>query len=234
MKKGIALAMTALLLLVLTVPTFAAEANTATVLYKANQIVDPNLLMMRAELGVDERSDAVKRVSSINVTTNIQLDEPEILNTTQLVERRRLEDGTIEETYSTVGVARSALSSIESATQNSITIYAVVNYTTTLVGDTLIQARYDGSEHRVLHPSAAEVDEMYILANIDDGLDSLYRNTRTIYSPGNGVWYGLNGPSSRFFDLHYSFIAYTSVEAAGVSNLEVNCEVDLHSEDPFA
>ena len=32
-------------------------------------------------------------------------------------------------------------------------------YTTTLAGDTFIQARYDGSEHRVLPPSTAEVDD---------------------------------------------------------------------------
>ena len=238
MKKVIALAMTVLLLLVLTVPTFAVEANTATVLYKANQIVDPNMLMMRAELGIDERSTTVKEALDITVRNNkintrsATSAAPEMFTTTQLTERKLLQDGSIEETYSTVGVTRSSLSDMATDTQNSVTVYAVVNYTTRLVDYTLVEARYDGSEHRVVYPSAVDTYDLERIANIDDGIDSLYRNTRTIASPSNGTWYGLNSPSSSYFSLKFSFIAYTAVQADNGAAPEASCEVDLHWVDP--
>lgn len=64
MKKIVAVILALLMMTLLYIPAFAAETEKeqmqSTVLYQANQIDDPNMLMLRAELGVDERSEIVK------------------------------------------------------------------------------------------------------------------------------------------------------------------------------
>ena len=75
------------------VPAFAAETEKeqmqSTVLYQANQIDDPNMLMLRAELGVDERSEIVKQATNVFAETDLSKEQADLYTTTQLIRREK-------------------------------------------------------------------------------------------------------------------------------------------------
>lgn len=235
MKKGIALAMTALLLLVLTVPTFAAEANNAAVLYKANPIVDPNLLLMRAELGVDERSEAVKAASTIHADIGIKnavkgFKTPEILTTTQLLSREKLPDGKIVEEYSTVAIARSVItnhSATDQSTSGSVTVYATVNYKAETISIADIRFGLTSTEHRVIYPTGTSISRLYMENVIDNSWEYTADNSRSVNNPSMGTWYTLSSPSSAMYDkLKVNMYAFTTAYLpSGAQAAHVRCWV---------
>lgn len=75
------------------VPAFAAETEKeqmqSTVLFQANQIDDPNMLMLRAELGVDERSEIVKQATNVFAETDLNKEQADLYTTTQLIRREK-------------------------------------------------------------------------------------------------------------------------------------------------
>ena len=133
MKKIVAVILALLMMTLLYIPAFAAETEKeqmqSTVLYQANQIDDPNMLMLRAELGVDERSEIVKQATNVFAETDLSKEQADLYTTTQLIRRERKTDGTIVEEYASVAVARSTGtgSSSDQETENSVTVYAMVN-----------------------------------------------------------------------------------------------------------
>ncbi len=206
MKKVIALAMTVLLLLVLTVPTFAVEANTATVLYTANQIVDPNMLMMRAELGIDERSDEAKAAFTISTCLPGQLNlakNEDVSVTTQLIGVEVLPDGTKTEEYATTVVTRGIIGTYEdsetgSESGYSITAYATLNYKYQVDDSLGAHFMIKNTQHRVLYPSSVDVTKMDMYNEMQDEIDARFYNSRSVSSPANGMNYVLTHSASTY------------------------------------
>ena len=99
MKKIVAVILALLMMTLLYIPAFAAETEKeqmqSTVLFQANQIDDPNMLMLRAELGVDERSEIVKQATNVFAETDLSKEQADLYTTTQLIRRERKTDGTL-------------------------------------------------------------------------------------------------------------------------------------------
>ena len=76
--------------------------------YLAENITNAQELLVRAERGIDERSERLKESGKIVASASGQLaDDAEVHHTTQLLKRAELGDGKIEETYQTIAVVKS-------------------------------------------------------------------------------------------------------------------------------
>lgn len=241
MKKIIAFALALCLTLLYPVSAFAAEnlrADEPVLVYRAEQITDPNQLMMRAQLGIDERSNVVKQSSSIQAKTNspeqtgvmsICGNMQDALFTTQLVERELQEDGSVIELYATAAIARSSYTSSNSETEKSVVVTAMVNYSTRTLDGVIVECKLDNTQHRTVYPTSVTASNLSLTNKIDNGLEILYSNSRTIASPANNTWYTLSSPTSGYFSLSHRFQATTTVTASNGANPYVMCQVDLHT-----
>ena len=228
------------LTLLFPVSAFATEAvgvKEPTLVYQAKQITDPNQLLMRAKLGIDERSDAVRQATSIQAKTNVNSRtgltamDNSVQNayvTTQLLGREVLDDGSVVEHYATAAITRSALTATNSETENSVIVTAMINYSTRQQ-EAIVQARLDKTQHRTVYPTAVTTSNMELTNKVDNGLEILYSNSRNIASPSNNTWYTLSSPTSQYFDLSKKFQGTTTVTASNGASPYVMCEVNLHT-----
>ena len=76
--------------------------------YLAEDITNAQELLVRAERGIDERSERLKESGKIVASVSGQLaDDAEARHAVQLLKRAELGEGKIEETYQTMAVVKS-------------------------------------------------------------------------------------------------------------------------------
>ena len=76
--------------------------------YLAEEITNAQELLVRAERGIDERSERLKESAKIVAWASGQLaDGAEVRHAMQLLKRAELGEGKIEETYQTMAVVKS-------------------------------------------------------------------------------------------------------------------------------
>lgn len=108
MKKSIILFVMTLLVLTLCVPVQAETTSVERVTYLAEDITNAQELLVRAERGIDERSERLKESGKIVAWVSGQLaDDAEVRHAMQLQKRAELGEGKIEETYQTTAVVKS-------------------------------------------------------------------------------------------------------------------------------
>ena len=192
------------LTLLFSVSAFAAgtlRADEPVLVYRAERITDPNQLMMRAQLGIDERSEAVKQVTNVAAETVFSEGEAEVYTTTQLIRRERKADGTIIEEYASVAVARSTGtgSSSNQETEKSVTVYAMINYKYEISSNLNMSFGISNTQHRAVYPSSVTVNSLYLKNEIDNVYEPVATNSRTISSVTMGTWYTLSAPTSQLY-----------------------------------
>ena len=236
MKKIVAVTLALLMMTLLYVPAFAAETEKeqmqSTVLFQANQIDDPNMLMLRAELGVDERSEIVKQATNVFAETDLSKEQADLYTTTQLIRRERKADGTIVEEYASVAVARSTGtgSSSDQETENSVTVYAMVNYKYEISSDLNMSFGISNTKHRAIYASSVTVNSLYLKNEIDNSYEQVASNSRTIASVTMGTWYTLSAPTSKLYPkASANLYAFTTAKLPGGNEANVRCVVYCNS-----
>lgn len=216
-------------LLATAVPAFAGVPVTHATPY-VGPIEDTDLLMQRIHTGVDERSEAVRIATTVFAKVSEGENTPMriIGTTTQLVSTEYLRDGSRIERYATTAVA-STFTETNYEVENGVYVYAMVNYTARVVDGVFVECRLDNTKHKVMHPSAVTASNLQMTNKIDNGLEILHSNSRSIASPSNNTWYSLSSPSSAYFNLNRKFQGTTTVAASNGASPYVLCEVNLHS-----
>lgn len=249
MKKIIAFALALCLTLLFPVSAFAAgtlRADEPVLVYRAEQITDPNQLMMRAQLEIDERSDEIRELTTVRAEWNDALLSDsearialrQIHTTTQLVAVETLPNGDRVEEYATAAVASGTYYGTESdsATQNSMTVFAMINYKY-VVSEYGEEIRFgiQNTKHRVDYPSSVSVSRISLYNEIADAAAPRYTNEKTINSPVMGTWYQLNSPTSQTFGkMATTLYATTTAYASNGAEAEIGCVIDCKWFEPWA
>ena len=217
----------------------------STLVYQAKQITDPNQLLMRAKLGIDERSTEARRLTHIRgewkdaglfAEQEDGIASPEVFTTTQLVKSEILPNGDRVEEYATAAVATSTDYGTESnqSTQNTVTVFAMINYKYTVSDNAeLIRFGIQNTKHRADSTTSAKVTSMDLYSEIADTAPRA-SNSKTINSPVTGTWYQLNSPSSQTYDkMVTTLYAVTTAHTNTGATPEVSCVIDCKWFEPW-
>ncbi len=197
--------------------------------------------MIRAAMGIDERSEEVKRATTVEANAQCDLlrmaevrgiREAEVYVTTQLVSREKLSDGIIVEEYSTVAIARTPTtgSVSDQNTENSVTVYATVNYKCEIADNLNLSFDISNTSYRAVYPSSVSVTSMYLKNEIDNSYTTEATNSRTIGTVTMGTWYTLGAPTSRLYaQASANLYAFATAYLAGGAQAHVRCAVYCHN-----
>lgn len=236
MKKIVAVTLVLLMTMLLYVPAFAAETGKeqtqSAVLYRANRIEDPNLLMLRAELGVDERSEIVKQAAYVAAEADLCREQVDLYTTTQLIHREIRADGIIVEEYASVAVGRTrgSGSSSNQQTGHSVTVYAMINYKYEISSDQNVFFGISNTKHRAVYGSSVTVNSLFLRNAIDNSYEEVASNSKTIPSVSMGTWYTLSAPTSQLYPkATANLYAFTTAKLPGGNETNVRCVVYCNS-----
>lgn len=220
MIKKLCVFVLALAVFCLSVPTSFALAEGEIISKETHQLyTDENILRLRSELGIDERSAPVKALTKMQATCEIrpararaatafsgqELQIEDISYTTQLVERTVYADGVIEEQYAATAIAKVArdftgTSTSEPTISGSTAVYARVTYRARYQDGipVLLEFTQTGSGHRVTYVSGGPTAQVLAMVGRLRNGSGLVEDeiSGSQYSPSSGVWYSLGAPSS--------------------------------------